>query len=123
MPVPSQKPYWVDELSRKHEGYGYGDSNARTITVEHEGRSLQLLMPEYALPTEVKSVASSGDLLFLMGRQLDEEDEDGEIIEGGDGVLMVARRHADRDDTYWLAVWHNLFPQTLHRIASEPPRS
>jgi hypothetical protein len=118
MPIPSQKPYWVDELRRKHEGYPYEDTSSRTLKVEHEGRSLQLLMPEYMPPTTVKVAASTGDLLFLMGEQLDEE-EDGEIIEGGDGIVMIARRHVDRDDTYWLCVWHNLFPQTLRRLGSE----
>jgi len=98
MPTPSRKPYWVDELKHTHEGYPYGDSDSRTLEVEHEGRFLQLLMPKYMPPVTVKVASSTGDLLFLMGEQLGEE-EDGEIIEGGDGVLMVAQRHADRDDT------------------------
>ncbi len=119
MTILSRKPYWVDELGDKHEGYGYGDSNARTITIEHEGRSLQLLMPEYMPLTAVRVAALTGDLLFIMREQLDKEDEDGYVIEGGDGVLMVARRHADRDDTYWLFVWHSLFPQTLRCLGSE----
>ena len=120
MPIASHKPYWVDELRREHEGYPYDDSSSRTLAVEHEGRSLRLLMPRYMPPTAVKVAASTGDLLFLMGEQFDEEDEeDGDLIQGGDGIAMIARRHPDRDDTYWLCVWHNLFPQTLRRLDSE----
>ncbi len=76
-------------------------------------------MPQHMPPAAVKVAALTGDL-FLIGEQLDEEDEeDGDIIQGGDGIAMIARRHADREDTYWLCVWHNLFPQTLRRLESE----
>jgi hypothetical protein len=112
MPAQPTKPYWIDVLGRKHEGYPFGDADARTVTVEHEGRTLRLLMPEYTPLTAVRATATSGDLLFLLGEQLDEEDED-DIIEGGDGIAMVARRQTGSDDTYSLFVCHVLFPQTL----------
>jgi hypothetical protein len=41
------KPYWIDELMRKHEGYAYEDAEAHILTIEHEGRSLRLLVPRY----------------------------------------------------------------------------
>ncbi|MGZ3433690.1 MAG: hypothetical protein ACXWN0_18170, partial [Isosphaeraceae bacterium] len=68
----------------------------------------------------VTVTASSGDLLFLIGRQLDldKECEDGRVIEGGDGLPMVARRHPELDSTYWLAVCHNLFPQALQCLVT-----
>jgi hypothetical protein len=113
------KAYWVDELMRKHEGYPYDDSDAHAITVKHEGRSLRLLMPPGMPPIDVKVTASTGDLLFLLGDQMDEVDEDGIVIEGGDGVLMVAQRHPSLDDTYWLAVWHCLFPEAARRLVGK----
>ena len=113
MSTQSPKRYWIDDLGRKHEAYHYDDAGARIVTVEHEGRSLRLLVPESVPLTAIRVTASVGDLLFLIGEQLDEEDEDGYVIEGGDGVVMVARRHPEKDDTFWLFVWHNVFPETL----------
>jgi hypothetical protein len=75
-------------------------------------------VPETVPLTAVRVVAFASDLLFLMGEQLGEEDEDGWIIEGGDGIVMVARRHLKRDDTYWLLVWHCLYPEALRYLES-----
>ena len=113
MPTAHPKPYWIDDLERKQEGYHYGDPDALPVTIQHEGRSLRLLMPKAVAPTAVRVTASAGDLLFLMGERLDEDGVDGSIIEGGDGVVMIARKHPELDDTYWLLVWHELFPETL----------
>ena len=113
MGLDPDEPYWVDELDRKHEAYRYGDSRAQAVTVEHEGRALQVLMPEYAPPTTLKVTASAGDFLFLLGETVDKEEEDGETIEGGEGVMMAARKHPERDGTYYVFVWHNLYPKTL----------
>ena len=119
MTIHSPQPYWLDELMRKHEGYPYDDSDARTITVMHEERALRLLIPDDLPPIDVKEMASTGDLLFLLGEQRDEEDEDGTVIEGGDGVLMVARRQEGSDSTYWLAVWHRVFPEAARRLGEK----
>jgi len=116
MTTPSQGPYWIDDLKEKQEGYRYGQADARDVIVEHEGRSLRLLIPELVPSTAVRVVAATEDLLFLLGEQLDEQDIEGEITEGGDGVLMVARRLAGSDDTYCLSVWHCLFPETLQYL-------
>jgi hypothetical protein len=116
MPLPSRKAYWIDDLQDKHEAYGYEDSDVRLLAIEHGGRSLQLLIPESIPLTSVKVTASSGNLLFLIGEQLEEDDIQGDIIEGGDGVVMIARRHPARDDTYWLLVWHNIFPEALEYL-------
>lgn len=107
------KPYWVDDLQRKHEAYWYGDSSARTVTVKHEGRTLHVLIP-YSVPlVSVVVIASSGEVLTLLGKTLDEEEENGRVVEGGDGVLIVARKHSERVDTYWAFVWHNIYLETL----------
>jgi hypothetical protein len=110
------RPFWLDDLQRKHEAYHYGENETRIVEVEHEGRSLRILTPETVPLTSVNSVASVGDLLFLIGEQLGEEGVDGSIIEGGDGVVMVARKMENQADTYWLLVWHWLFPETLDHL-------
>src|SRR5690349_10847838 len=112
----STKPYWIDDLQRKHEAYGYDESDVRYVEILYQGRTLRLIVPESIPLFDVKVSASVGDILFLAGEQLDEEDIDGEIIEGGDGIVMVARRHRDRNDTYWLLVWHNLYPEALAHL-------
>jgi hypothetical protein len=66
---------------RKHEGYAYEDAEAHILTIEHEGRPPRLLVPESMPPIDVKVTASVGDLLFLLGEQREEEDEDGTVIE------------------------------------------
>lgn len=109
------KPFWVDDLQRKHEGYFYGEDNAQVLTLVHEGRSLRLLMPEYVPPTSIKLMASAGRLLFLLGIQLDEVGRDGNVIRGGQGVTMVAQKHPTDEDTYCLFVWHELFEESLPR--------
>jgi hypothetical protein len=119
MTIRSPEPYCVDELKRKHEGYPYDDSDTRVVAVEHKGRSFRLLMPDHMPPIDIKVTATAGDLLFLLGEQLDEEDEDGIVIEGGDGIVMVARRHPNLGDTYWLAVWHCLFPEAAWRLGGK----
>ena len=119
MPDQSRKPYWVDELGRKHEGSPYGDSDAEIIPITHNGQALRLIVHRFTPPIEIAVTASSGDLLFLIGKQLDKVCEDDHVIEGGDGILMVARRHQELGNTYWLAVCHNLFPQVLQRLVSE----
>jgi hypothetical protein len=58
--------------------------------------------------------------LFLVGETLDEEGEDGEIIEGGYGVMIVARAIQEREDTYCVSIWHELYPETLQRFGPIP---
>jgi hypothetical protein len=118
MPTAPSKPYWIDEFDGRHEAYSYDDSRTQVITLEHEGRSIRLVMPDSVRPTSVKVTASVGSLLFLIGEQCDNGDEESDFEEGF-GVVMVARRHQQRDDTYWLAVWHDIWPETLQLLAVE----
>jgi hypothetical protein len=107
------KPFYLDEFTRKHESYVYGESAASVLEIEHEGRFVRLLMPHEPLPVRFRVSSIKGDFLFAIGDQLDFEDEDGRIIEGGDGVLAVGVKLADRSDTYSALAWHNLFEYTL----------
>lgn len=114
--MSSAKPYWVDDGQwRRHEAYSYGDEGARVLDVEHDGRTLRVLFPETVPPTSVRKTAlsPSDDLLFLVGEEEDDEDIEGDVIEGGEAVAMIARRHAGREDTYWILAYHNLYPETL----------
>ena len=111
-------PYWIDELGRKHEGSVYGDSDARA----NDPRARRASHPALRLPCLHAPDGYQGDGIgwrsssFLLGEQLDEEDEDETVIPGGDGIVMVARRHKSLSGTYWLAVWHRLFPEAARRL-------
>jgi hypothetical protein len=117
------KPYWIDDYQgSRHEAYSYGDLDSHVLSVEHDGRSLRLLFPETVPPTAIRmtAVSPSGDLLFLVGEELDDEDYEGGVIEGGDAVSMIARRHPTRENTYWILARHNLYPELLDHL-EEPP--
>ena len=47
MPPSLSKPYWVDEQLPKHEGYSYGDSDARLIAIEVDGKVVTVITPHY----------------------------------------------------------------------------
>ena len=110
------KAFYLDVLTRKHEAFPYDESESNAVEVEHQGRTICLLVPEYRLPASFRVGAIEGDVLFLLGKQLDFEEEDGDVIEGGDGVLVVALRVEDRDDTYAALVWHNLYDLTIEHF-------
>lgn len=114
-------PYWVDEYIKKHECYSYDATQARTEEVRHRDRVLRLIVPDYVPPFRSCQVEVSGDLLALIGEQLDEEGVDGSIIEGGDGVLIVAREAMLDPETYWTFVAHVLYPEAL--TCTEHPSS
>ena len=110
------KPFYLDVLTRKHEAYPYDESESTVVEVEHQGRTIRLIGSDCVLPASFRVGSIEGDVLFLIGKQLDFLDEDGETIEGGDGVLVVALRVEGRDDTYWTLVWHNLFDWTIQHL-------
>ncbi len=115
-------PYWLDELGRKHEYWPYDDSNSTVVAIDHDGRTIDLVMHKYASPFRVISVGFAGDLMFVLAEQLEDTCDDGRTIEGGDGLLITARKHPQRENTYWTAVFHWLFPETLQRLTNEAPR-
>ena len=110
MPNQPLTPYWIDEQDGRQEGYHYGEAYARSLVFEYDGRSIRLIVPELTVPTAVRVAAATGDLLFLIGERLVQEDEE---IEEGYGAMMIARRLPNSNDTYWLLVWHSLFPETM----------
>ena len=110
------KPFYLDVLTRKHEAYPYDESESSVVEVDHQGRTIRLIVSEYRLPASFRVSAIEGDVLFLIGKQLDFQDEDGRVIEGGDGVLVVALRVEGRTDTYWALVWHSLFDWTIEHL-------
>jgi hypothetical protein len=67
----------------------------------------------------VLRTALAQDLLFLLCEQLDQEVEKGRVIEGGDGILMVARKHIRLENTYWVAVCHCLFNQAMRGLVGD----
>ena len=110
---------WMDRLGRKHEFFTYNDDEFRSLNVEHEGRTLRVLLPSNVPPLALKVVASTNEVVFVIGEEQAWENEDGTRIERGDGVLLVARKDRFENESYRVFVWHFLFPQALRCLESE----
>jgi hypothetical protein len=121
MPPTVEKPYWVDEDLRKHEAYFYGESasDSRSIALKAQGRSLTLIVPLYVPEFEAREACISGEYLFIIGEQIEDEDDDVDLE--GYGIILVAKRCPDRDATFWTLIAHDLYPQTLEYMTSLPP--
>jgi hypothetical protein len=122
MPPTAQKPYWVDEDLNKHEAYFYGESasDSRPIALKAQGRSLTLIAPLSVPEFEVREARVSGEYLFIIGEQIEDEDDD-DVDEEGYGIILVAKRCPDRDSTYWTLIAHDLYPETLEYMTGLPP--
>jgi hypothetical protein len=121
MPTTAQKPYWVDEDLNKHEAYFYGESasDSRPIALKAQGRSLTLIAPLYVPEFVAREARLSGEYLFIIGEQIEDEDDD---VDGeGYGIILVAKRCPDRDSTFWTLIAHDLYPETLEYMTCLPP--
>src|SRR5438874_1520853 len=96
----ARKPHWVDCVLEKHECWGYDDPVE--LLVEHEGRTLKVIVPEDMERVHVRVMARSEKLLFLMGRT--EEKFNDRYM----GVVLIAKHR--EGDTYEVGVWHELYP-------------
>lgn len=93
---------WIDMLWEKHECFRY---TPRSETVELDGRTIRLSLPEYMPGFTVRAWAERGDFLFLLF-QLDQRWGDGFL-----GAVVVAQREAE--NTYKTFIWHELYPYAL----------
>jgi hypothetical protein len=100
MPSSAQKPYWIDESLNLHEAYLYGESTSesRPIALNVRGHSLTLIAPHYVPEFEVREARVGGESLFIIGEQI--EDEDDDVDDEAYGIILVAKRCPDRDSTY-----------------------
>ena len=121
MTPTTQKPYWVDEDLNLHEAYFYGESasDSRQIALSVRGRALTLIAPLYIPEFDIRKVRVSGEYLFIVGEQV--EDEDDDVEDEGYGIIVVAKLCPDRDSTFWTLIAHSLYPETLEYMTSLPP--
>jgi hypothetical protein len=123
MPPTAQKPYWVDDQLNLHEAYFYGESesDSRPIALTVQSRSLTLIAPAYVPEFEIREARLSGEYLFIIGEQLEDEDDDVDGDDESYGIILVAKRCPDRDSTFWTLIAHTLYPETLEYMTSLPP--
>jgi hypothetical protein len=121
MPPTARKPYWVDEDLNLHEAYFYGESasDSRPMALTVKGRSLTLIAPLYVPEFEIREARVSGDYLFIIGEQV--EDEEDDVEDENYGIILVAKRCPDRDMTFWTLIAHTLYPETLEYMTCLPP--
>jgi hypothetical protein len=119
MPPTAEKPYWVDDQLNLHEAYFYGESesDSRPLALNVQGRPLTLIAPFYVPDFEIREARLSGEYLFIIGEQLEDEDGDDERY----GIMVVAKRCPDRDTMFWTLIAHTLYPETLEYMTSLPP--
>ncbi len=115
------KPFWIDELVPKHEAYYYGESDARMVIVPVNGRSVDLIVPEYVPEFEPSFVRMADDTLLVSGVMIPDEEDEEDWNEEGYGILLVARRCTDREAAFWTVIAHELFPETMG-VLNEPRR-
>lgn len=104
MTTNTEEP-WIDMLWEKHECFRY---TPQLRTVELDGRSIRLLLPDYMPRFTVRAWAEQGDLLFLLF-QLDQRYNDAFV-----GAVVVARK--TEEDTYTTTIWHELYPYALKHL-------
>src|SRR5262245_3401263 len=95
-----EQPHWVDCPDEKHECFSYGEPVA--ISVQHEGRDLQVLVPDYLTDVNPLIMSLAGPVLFVLARQ--DQKWDGRHL----GVVLVAKHR--ENDTYEVRIWHELYP-------------
>jgi hypothetical protein len=101
-----REPHWVDELLEKHECYSFDEP--KKIRVDHDGRQIEILVPEWLTGVGARVVAESGELLFVLGMS-------GRKWNGKEtGVIVVAKRRSG--DLYEVGVWHELYPWALNHF-------
>ena len=93
---------WVDMLWEKHECFRY---TPQSQTVELDGRTIRLSLPDYLPGFTVLAWAEQGNFLFLL-LQLDQRWGDGFL-----GAVVVAQREGE--NTYAAFIWHELYPYAL----------
>jgi hypothetical protein len=116
-PVPPDlaKPYWVDELVRKHEAYRYGESDARNAHIPVDGRLVGLIVPTYVPEFEPSFVRMADDTLLTGGIMIPEDNEE-DWNEEGSGIILIARRLPDREPTFCTVIAHEVYPETMELL-------
>ena len=104
-------PYWVDHLEEKHECFSYGE--ATTIVIEHNERSLRVIVPAGSASVMPLVVAEADGVLTVVGR-LDKQWNDKPL-----GILLVAKKRGDNE--YEVGVWHELYPWALKHLGLALP--
>jgi hypothetical protein len=107
------RPHWIDCLDEKHECFPYGE--AKKIAIHHDGRPIQVIVPDWVSEFAPLAVAETNGLLMLVGR-LDKLWDDRPL-----GVMLVAKKR--RKDQYEVGVWHELYPWALKHLGFVPADS
>jgi hypothetical protein len=105
-----KQPYWVDHLEHKHECFSY--SEAKTIEIGHNGRTLRVIVPDETAELTPLGVGEAGELLTVVGRL--NKDWNGKPL----GILLVAKKRGNEE--YEVGVWHELYPWALKHLGFAP---
>ena len=104
--MSQQEPYWVDQLERKHECFGYDSTHA--ISVSTGGQEYSVIVPEYVQPATLLAVSLQGDLLSIIGT-LDQLWNERPI-----GFFILARH--ENAFQFSAVVCHQLYPYAIEKL-------
>lgn len=103
MAADAKLSYWVDCLHGKHECFSYEESTTVPVTVD--GRTVEVVVPDYLAGFKILVGAESDGVLFCFGRT--EERFNNQYC----GLVLVAKRKSET--RYEVGVWHELYPWAL----------
>ncbi len=99
-------------LNSKHK---YLCSMSEAIELEHDGRTIRLLVPGDHPPCDFLVTAATDEWLFLIGRQRPTDEDDW----GYAGAILIARKRGE--DLYMTELWHETYGSFLMRTGLELP--
>lgn len=109
--MPNLKLRFDRLLKSKHK---YLCTTPRMVELEHDGRTIRLLVPEDHPSCDFLVMAAADEWLFLIGRQRPTS-EDGWNYAGA----IVVARHRD-EDVYVTELWHETYGSFLMHTGLEP---
>jgi hypothetical protein len=108
--MPNLKLRFDRVLKSKHK---YLCSMPEVIELEHEGRTIRLMVPDDHPQCDFLVTAAAEDWLFLIGRQRPAHEESWNYA----GAIVVARKRSD--DVYVTELWHETYGSFLMRTGLE----
>ena len=111
--MSKHEPYWIDQLERKHECFGYDSSHS--ISVSIGGQEYSVIVPEYVRQTKPLVVTLQDDLLSIVGT-LDKVWDERPI-----GFFILARR--ENAFQFSAVVCHQLYPYAIEKLGLDTPSS
>ncbi len=102
-----EKRYWIDHVSEKHECFDY---TPRAESIEVDGETLVLLVPDWVSDFEVVEATKCAASLYLLLR-----DREMSELDGHEGIIVMATQQ--EDGSYAAVIWHHTYPYVWDHLS------